>query len=190
MISTAGNFKPPSCTSFAGVPQSEGRCLSNCLPSVSSQASLEQSSCSGGNKCAPCWNPISGVVTGACSTSSCDAPVDAPYLFPNCCLYNGTAQGRCVPKSQVPSAQQGNLQQDVCSSSVYLCVPDINLPGSGQTGQGCHVSFTIVPPFNYDGSCISNCVNLGLGTLYPQANCPNNYTCIPCSSAPAGSPGC
>jgi hypothetical protein len=187
MISTAGNYKPPTCVSFAGVPQSEGRCLSTCLPSVSSQASLEQSSCAAGNKCAPCWNPINSVVTGACSTSSCDHPASTtPYVFPDCCIYNGKVQGRCVPKSQIPSSQQGSLKQDICSSSVYLCVPNINLPGSGVTGQGCRA--TLILP--YDGSCISNCVDLGLGTLFPQGNCPGNYTCIPCSQAPPGSPGC
>jgi hypothetical protein len=188
IISTADNYKPPACTAFAGTT-AEGRCLSNCLVAVVQQPSLEVSTCNAAlEHCAPCYDPFSGAATGACTTVSCDLPTQPKYTFPWCCNDNGIAEGRCIPKTQVPSGQQGSLNQDACPSNSYLCVPLENLPGG--RGQGCHVSFTPVPPFNYDGSCISNCVNLGLGTLYPQANCPSNHTCIPCSSAPGGSAGC
>jgi hypothetical protein len=180
-IESGGELKSTSCVSFSGVPQSEGRCLSSCLAAVTSQPSLEQSSCASGDKCAPCWDPITGKTTGACGIG-CDKPNGAPYTFPYCC--NGN-EGRCVPKSQVPSSEAGNLEQDSCSDSNYLCVPNENLPG-GSGGQGCSASIII----SYSGTCISNCVNLGIGEIFPQGNCPANHTCIPCGEAPSGSPGC
>jgi hypothetical protein len=183
IIEAAGNVQPPSCVAFSGVPQSEGRCLSPCLAAVSSQPSLETSSC-GSNKCAPCYNPITGAATGACSSSKCDSPQQPPYVFPNCC--NGN-EGRCVPKSQVPSNLQGNLNQNSCNSSNYLCVPNENLPGG--TGWACS-AWSLFEGGGYNGTCISNCVNLGLGVLLPQGNCPADHTCVPCGSAPKGSTGC
>jgi hypothetical protein len=180
LIATAGNYKPPTCTAFAGVPWAEGRCLSACLPSVASQPSLEQSTCPGGEKCAPCTDPFSGAQTGACAISSCDAPAQPPYTFTNCCFSGGAAGGKCVPQTQVTADVRDKLSQDVCANSALLCVPNENLPG-GQ-GRGCS--------FVYSGTCISNCVDLGAGQIFPQANCPGNHTCVPCSFAPAGSPGC
>ena len=187
IIATAGNYVPPNCFAFAGTA-AEGRCLSSCLPAVAGQASLEQSSCAGGNKCAPCYDPFTGADTGACRTASCDAPDPGPgYRFPNCCFFEGQPQGRCIPTSQIPDGDEGNLQVDACPAGPYLCVPAEQLPG-GQ-GQGCR-AVTIVPPFFYDGTCLSDCLDLGLGTIYPQANCPGHHTCIPCFLAPDGSPGC
>jgi hypothetical protein len=180
LISTAGNYKPPTCTAFAGVPQAEGRCLSTCLPSVASQGSLEQSSCPAGEKCAPCNDPFSGAQTGACAISSCDAPAQPAYTFSNCCFNGSSPGGKCVPQTQVPADVRSKLSQNVCPSNALLCVPNENLPG-GQ-GQGCS--------FIYSGTCISNCIDLGIGSIFPQANCPANHTCIPCGSAPSGSPGC
>jgi len=192
IIKTAGNYKPPTCVSFAGVPQSEGRCTSPCLPAVAQNPSLETSSCGNGDKCAPCYNPFSGATTGACAISSCDAPASPPYTFPNCCFDGSTPGGRCVPKSQVKPEQQGSLSQDSCSNNNYLCAPNEFLPPPNNTpGQACHVAVSFLPPFfNWDGTCINSCANLGIGQGYPQANCPSHHKCIPCGNAPAHSPGC
>ncbi len=79
--------------------------------------------------------------------------------------------------------ESSNLNQDVCAAGNY-CVPNENLPGG--TGEACSASIIV----SYSGTCISNCVNLGIGSIFPQGNCPANHTCIPCGEAPAGSTGC
>jgi hypothetical protein len=186
VIKKAGDYRPPTCAAFAGVPAAEGRCLSTCLPSVAAQTSLELSSCQTIERCAPCYNPIDGSVTGACSSSSCDIPAKPKYVFPGCCFRSNQTQGRCVPKTQVPPGDQGRLQQDACSSNIYLCVPNENLPG--HRGQGCEVDVFGIKI--YGGTCISRCVNVtGIG-LIPQGNCPSDHSCVPCGQAPPNSPGC
>jgi hypothetical protein len=171
IIEAGGQVLPTSCTAFAGVPASEGRCLSPCLKAVQEQPSLEACTNSS-NKCVPCTNPITGADTGACSSSKCDSPQSPPYTFPYCC--NGN-EGRCVPKSQVPSSLQSNLNQNSCADSNYLCVPNENLPGGPGNTQVCNV-----PVFG-QGRCYSNCLNLGLGQLFPQESCPADHSCVPCS---------
>jgi hypothetical protein len=172
-IETAGNFKPPRCAPFSG--QGEGRCLSTCLPIIAGQATLERSSCDFDERCAPCVDPLSAVPTGAC-TVACDAPEDPPYTFPSCC----SNEGRCVAVSQIPDGDEGNLQQLSCAGG-FLCVPDEQLPGG--MGRACDALI-------YTGTCLSDCLNLGIGEILFQADCPDNHTCIPCEFAPAGSPGC
>lgn len=168
MISTAGNYVPPTCSAFNGTP-AEGRCLSTCLPSIEAQAAqLHQHTCSNGELCAPCTNPFTGADTGACKTS-CDRPADPPYTFPHCCGNRGT----CVPTENIPSSQQGNVLQDSCPSSALGCVPDEMLPG----GPGPRVCYGLL---GGEGRCYSNCLNLGLGQVFPQRDCPDNHTCVPC----------
>jgi hypothetical protein len=181
-ITTAGHLVPPRCDAFAGTP-AEGRCLSTCLPLVAGQPTLERSSCDTTEKCVPCTDPLSGAQTGACDIA-CDERQDPPWTFPPCCPYQGAYQGTCVVKSQIPDEQEESLLQDICPSSVYLCVPNTMLPG-GQ-GVGCTTWFLA------SGTCISDCVDIGFfGDLFlGQDDCPGNHTCVPCSSAPPGSPGC
>ncbi len=181
IIRSGGNFKPASCTAFAGTT-AEGRCLSDCLVDVQSQPSLEQSSCPSGDKCAPCYNPFNGESTGACSLSSCDAPVDSGFTFPTCCNFQNTGTvGTCVPNSQLSSSQLSSLPQDTCSS-VYKCAPDVWLPGN--TPVTCKTSL-----FKLSGSCVARCVSNNV--LFGQGNCPSNaYKCVPCALAPSGTPGC
>lgn len=105
-------------------PASEGRCQSDCLPSVQPESSeLVQDVCSSGNLCAPYTDPFKGTSTGAC-TLACDSPKKPPFTFPRCCAYQGQSQGTCVPKSLVPASQKSELKQDVCPTNAasYLCV--------------------------------------------------------------------
>src|SRR5262249_50783180 len=57
-ISTDNTWVPLTCKSIAGA---EGRCLSTCLPEVSSQPLLPQSTCPTDMKCVPCYDPTSGM---------------------------------------------------------------------------------------------------------------------------------
>jgi hypothetical protein len=167
-IATAGRYKAPNCSAFNGTP-AEGRCLSKCIPSVAQKASqLHQHSCASGTLCAPCYDPFSGADTGACRIG-CDQPAKPPYTFPGCCYGGGT----CVPTENIPSDQLGNLNQDVCPSSLQRCVPDEMLPG----GPGPRVCYGLL---GAEGRCYSDCLNLGLGQIFPQRDCPDYHTCVPC----------
>jgi hypothetical protein len=168
IIATAGNYVPPTCSAFNGTP-AEGRCTSVCIPSVAQQANqLHQHTCAGGELCAPCYDPFSGDDTGACRTG-CDQPAQPKYTFPSCC----STQGTCVPTENIPSDQLGNLEQDVCPSTALRCVPDEMLPG----GPGPRACTGLL---GGEGRCYADCLNLGLGQVFPQRDCPNNHTCVPC----------
>jgi hypothetical protein len=184
IIAAGGNYIPPSCVAFAGTT-AEGRCLSDCLPGVAAQPLLELSSCAVGSKCAPCTDPYTGASTGSCSTSSCDQPTQPAFTFPGCCPVNATLTGTCVPSTQVSAAQQSSLAQDECpsGSAGYLCVPHEYLPGG--TPSTCTATLPIPGP----GACVSRCTDLGTLSFLPQADCPDNDVCVPCSLAP-GTPGC
>ena len=185
IIRTGGEFKPFSCNAFSGtaIP---GRCLSFCLPSVAAQlGTLEQTSCNDFQRCVPCADPFTGADTGACEIS-CDMAPSPPVTFARCCFDGARSSATCVPRSQIPDDQEGNLQLDSCPSDAYRCVPNELLPG-GSGGQGCEGPFYL---FFYDGTCESNCLDLGLGEIFPQQSCPGNHSCIPCTFAPDGSPGC
>jgi len=178
LIAAAGNYVPPSCAPFAGAP-AEGRCLSSCLPSVSAQAArLSQATCGGGELCVPCSDPLTGMATGACTTS-CDMPKQPPYRFPDCCQ----AQATCVPSTQVPAAQQGNLEQRECTTGM-LCVPKENLPGSTVQPTACTARLG-------RGTCVSKCAKLPLGGfIFLQDVCTPDQVCVACALAGAGTPGC
>ncbi len=180
-IETGGNIIPPSCAAFTGTP-AEGRCLSTCVASVSSQASqLHRDVCAGGELCAPCYDPITGAATGACSGSPCDMPHLPAYQFPTCCTFGGVDGGTCVPSDIVPAAQASNLKQDTCPSNNFLCVPNEYLPNS-TTPIGTCTSLLGA------ATCVSKCTTAP--QLFLQDTCPDNHQCVPCSAAPAGTPGC
>jgi hypothetical protein len=178
-IRTGGEGVPKSCTPFAGAP-AEGRCLSQCIPMVADKASqLVKDVCGTNEKCVPCYDPFTGDPTGGCTTA-CDKPTQPPYLFPGCCGGGGT----CVPQAQVPSSQASSLQELNCPSQ-FLCVPDEYLPNPPIPIYGCSTLL-----FG-GGTCVSLCVNLPAGAgIFGQRSCPDNHTCVPCSLAPAGTPGC
>jgi hypothetical protein len=191
---TDNNYVPPSCVPFVD-PASEGRCSSTCIEAVESQASeLSQVTCASGDLCAPCWNPFTGVSTGACSLG-CDKPAKSVFTFPTCCAYMGTNQGTCLPSSLIPSAEQGSLEANTCPSDAsdpadYLCVPNEYLPTppAGYTVETCTTGLGAA------GACVSNCANTGLGGIgASQGTCPANHICISCAEAAlAGDtvPGC
>ncbi len=113
-------------------------------------------------------------------------PHKPPFTFPLCCDYQGQTQGTCVPKSLVPSSEQSELEQDVCPTNAadYLCVPDEYLPDSTTPVATCTAGLLGA------GACVSKCVDISLGIVLSQGTCPSNHDCVPCSLAPAGTPGC
>jgi hypothetical protein len=188
IISTAGDVKPPACQPFDG--QGEGRCMSTCLTSVESQASsLQQTSCSSGTLCAPCWDPFTGASTGACTSSSCDTPASGtPYKFPSCCA-GSNPPATCVPSYEVPAGQQGSLAQNGCPGS-FLCVPDEYIPNLSASYQPQTCNYLGL----FAGACVNSCAVSGISLASSgQGSCGANHLCVSCTlsslfgSAP---PGC
>jgi hypothetical protein len=187
IISSDNNYVPPTCQPF-GDPASEGRCTSDCLPSVQKDSSeLVQATCTTGDLCAPCNDPFSGASTGGCNLA-CDKPAKPVFTFPLCCDSGGTTQGTCVPKSLVPSSEQSDLSQHECPSNAadYLCVPNEYLPTPTAPLDTCS---TLVGA----GACVSDCVNVTGSFLFSQDSCPDNHICVPCDVASifgSAPPGC
>jgi hypothetical protein len=183
MIKTGGNVLPKACTPFADFPNAEGRCLSTCLKTVSAQAAdLVADVCDAGELCVPCFDPVTGASTGACTSSSCDKPQKPAFAFSKCCDYLGQPQATCLPTSKVPADQAATLQRATCPDQ-FLCVPNEYIPATGAQIAKC----TTNTPGG--GACVSKCVPDLPGYL-GSGDCPDkNHICVPCQFAPT-TPGC
>lgn len=191
-IASAGNYIPKSCNSL---DNAEGRCLNTAIPQVSKQASqLTQDTCAAYEKCVPCYSPIDGMPTGSCKLSCDPGPTKQAVVFANCCKKNNVTQGRCVPKTIIPSTLQSQLgTQDCANTNADLCVPSENLDPNFKpmacTGQGLIGG-------QYTGVCLSKCLDFSfiqqLGIS--QGSCDNLHDCAPCKNPltgqPTGAPGC
>lgn len=185
-IETGGKFTAATCDS---VNNAEGRCLSVVLPAVADQADLlPQATCETGEKCTPCFDPISGMPTGACSLSCDTGPTEAPTTLQNCC---GGA-GKCVPRGAVPEDQTDQLDEDSCEDieeDAYYCVPNEILQ-SGPFPTCTADSFILG---EYTGVCLSDCLDFGIqGIALAGGTCADDYKCAPCelNGEPTGAPGC
>jgi hypothetical protein len=191
-IESGGEFIPPTCTSLDGA---EGRCLNVALPQIAAQTSLlPQGSCQSYERCAPCYSPIDGTVTGACSQGCDPGPTQPKVVFQACCTPDGanTPAGKCVPSSVIPSSEQSDLDQDECTDSSSLCVPTEML-SPGFMPQTCSASGFLIG--DYTGVCLSTCLDFGLESLaLDQGNCDDIHQCVPCTNPltgdPTGAPGC
>jgi hypothetical protein len=162
-------FELQKCSAMGGA---EGRCIASCIPLVAKQADrLVKDSCADGSLCAPCFDPVSGKATGACTLSN-DKPSQAPYLFPKCC--GGLAA--CVPKAIIPANQRGMLGVDSCKGTDQLCIPDEFANPDG-----------FVPPTcsswkGAEGRCLPDCLP-GVAEIKGRLTkdvCANGYLCAPC----------
>ncbi len=184
-IASGGNFIPATCVS---VDNAEGRCLSLSLPAVTAQsAEVPQSTCASTERCVPCYSPLDGTPTGACTLSCDPGPTQPAVLFAACC----SSKGKCVPTSAIPQSLQSNLDNDSCNDG-DLCVPTENLQASF-TPPACSASGFLVG--DYTGVCLSNCLSFGIeGIALARGNCDHDHTCAPCSNPltgqPTGAPGC
>lgn len=191
-IAAAGNYVPKTCTSVAGA---EGRCTNENIPAVSSQkAMLPKDTCDAGELCAPCYNPLDGTPTGACSTAKCDAPKQPAKLFTACC--DNPPRAKCVPKAMVPANMQKNLGDDdgKCQKDVELCVPNEFVSNPGYRGTPCTGSGFLTG--SYTGVCLSDCLEFSFfqKLAIGRGNCGQDMKCVPCNNPltgqPTGAPGC
>lgn len=191
-IRTANNYLAPTCRPFAGM--GEGRCLSQCVPMVASQASmLSRSTCGANQLCVPCFDPRTGMNTSACNQTCDPGPHEPPFRFPECC----GGRARCVPETAVPSGQRDSLTRMTCAAG-FLCAPNENLDPNFRPVR-CRATPNPIPILGqlpaYDGFCVSTCVNRSfferLGTA--QGTCPAGFFCGPCRTplgGRTGVPGC
>ncbi len=184
-VQAAGMFLPKTCRSLANA---EGRCLAAGLPAIAAQSALPRADCDADEKCAPCFDPITGKETGACTTVPCDKPVEPAKSFSKCC----GGKGSCLPESLVPSGDRDNFDDEGCKEDVELCLPT-ELAASDLTKaapckfNGLSVAgIQVAGPFN--GACISDCFDTFPPP--PQANCAGGTVCVPCSELPAGTTAC
>jgi hypothetical protein len=167
-------YKPKSCDS---IDNGEGRCISTCVGGAlgAQKDRLPTAGCASDEICAPCYDPVTGEDTGACTING-DKPQKTKYVFQKCC---GQDVGVCVPPA-LAGSQADVLRQETCPSG-KLCAPvkkaaDPKYKFQTCTGLG-------------EGVCINSCiVDPTEAAILPRASCANGEVCAPCSllGAPTG----
>jgi len=202
-LKRGGRYTPPVCSS---VGQREGRCLSTALPKVAAgQAELPISSCNPTDEvCVPCYDPRTGMGTGACTIGFCErGPVEGPRTFEQC-GFQGT-DAYCVPSNLIPESEWANFDSMGCRTSLCtepntLCVPKkIIDAGTSFSPKPCENPLTGFLAFFLEfftdifaaidaideykeGRCLSRC----LPEVRPQAeklgrhDCDETEVCVPC----------
>ncbi|MGH7635688.1 MAG: hypothetical protein ACRENC_18315, partial [Gemmatimonadaceae bacterium] len=171
-------YVPKTCASLSG---SEGRCLASCLPDVAAEAArLPKDTCDAGELCAPCYDPITGKETAACTLNG-DAPAKPPFQYAGCC----SGLGHCVPTTLLSSTQEALLDKDTCSGASDLCAPDV-FSVAGQLPASCRALGSV----SAEGRCVPTCVpsvqaeKSQLDSGSPA--CPANTLCAPCYDPQTG----
>lgn len=168
ILASGGNAPGRTCTSIGGT---EGRCQSTCIPDVAHKADmLPVSVCDADTeRCAPCYDPTTGLATGACETA-CDMPEDPPYLFPGCCANIPAHDAICVPEEAIPG-DTTFMSRGSCETG-NKCVPRRHTDPCYRP-QACSNNFG-------NGFCISDCITtIGGG----DDSCPAGTGCVACPIA-------
>jgi hypothetical protein len=203
-LKRGGRYTPPTCKSMG---DREGRCLSTCVPAVAKDvANLPQSSCLAHERCVPCYDPRTGLATGACGKGCDKGPVEGPRQFQPCGV--GATDAYCVPSYLVPAAEAKKFDNSgclpkgqKCNEPNTLCLPKkvidagltyspakckASLPGfmAGlQQFFGGNWLGALQAMQDYsDGRCLSKCI----GQIKPDAgllgkdSCDVGEVCAPC----------
>ncbi len=182
-------FHPQVCDSVGGA---EGRCLSKCVALVAKNESLLPAGGCGANElCAPCTDPRTAELTGACSLNG-DSPKKPPVLFDKPCC---ATTGLCVPKSAVPANFASMVPVDVCAGdgggADWVCAPKIKLNDITAKFPKCQVLLAGIPvpagDPNQFGGCVPKCIadaqiaaNPLTGLGLAQSDCQAGWMCAPC----------
>ena len=169
IISSMGFYKPDNCRS---VNDSEGRCMSECLPAVASQRDiLPQASCAEHERCVPCFDPLTGAETGACRLTCDLGPREPAKTLSGCCDGLGT----CLPGSLVPADQAGQLGHDSCAEADALCAPTLLMDPSQKPAPCGSVA-------GHEGRCLPACLPAiaNKAASLPQDTCRAGEVCAPC----------
>jgi hypothetical protein len=175
--SRGGRYIAPSCTSIAGA---EGRCMNVAIGMVGAQKdALPQDVCAPYERCAPCFDPLTGKDTLSCRQSCDPGPQEPPVRFADCCSETGGSHGKCVPRDALPETMASQLGADVCDSG-NLCAPTENLePGFQPEACSGH---SLLLGGTYQGFCVSDCVHMSFleGLVRKEGTCAPQHKCAPC----------
>ncbi|MFT3924790.1 MAG: hypothetical protein QM778_19810 [Myxococcales bacterium] len=169
IIASMGFYKPDSCRS---VNDSEGRCMSECLPAVAAQRDiLPQAGCATHERCVPCFDPLKGEETGACRLTCDLGPVEPAKTLSPCCGGLGT----CVPSGLVPSDQASLLTRDSCVEENTLCAPSVLMDDQAKPSTCSSVA-------GYEGRCLPACLPsiAAKASKLPADVCQIGEVCAPC----------
>ncbi|HKU37093.1 MAG TPA: hypothetical protein VJR89_03070 [Polyangiales bacterium] len=169
-------YKPATCRDE--LLNTEGRCLPTCLPTVAARSrQLRRAQCASGELCVPCFDPISGEATGACTGPNDTGPSSTPATFEPCCSSGGRAAGLCVPSALLPEGAPA-LPRDTCTKADRVCAPRILL-GSDERPASCATLLS------GPGVCLDACFLGSQSALLTVSTCEAQERCVPCSAAGA-----
>lgn len=167
--------KSVSCEAPGGL---EGRCLLDCIPDVMKQAGqLSRASCSSGEFCVPCFNPLTAENTGVC-TQGDDRPARPAKTFPQCCNLGGKPRGRCLPReltdAQVSVSDAQQLGRDTCAAN-ESCVPEAWVDPDAPPVK-CQAAGAL------EGRCMSRCLPMvgDQAESLDVSTCDPTEACVPC----------
>ncbi|MBM4363194.1 MAG: hypothetical protein FJ104_10975, partial [Deltaproteobacteria bacterium] len=185
----------PSCKAKFGTIELEGRCLPRCFTSgnpLAAQLTIGDCPTDSGIDdviCAPCFNPIDGSSTGACSRQlpdgGTDAPVEAAKRFAECGAWGdgGAKMGLCVPEALVGTATANPdlVPKDTCGTG-ELCAPRSKVVDQGSCFKKCASSLApeavCVPTYLVEATP----AGAGFSGVLGQSDCESGETCTVCVS--------
>ena len=133
--------------------------------------------------CAPCYDPIDGKPTGAC-TQGADKPIEpAPPPAKYCGYYDGgDPGGTCVPSAWLPAMSNPDAlpHEDECDAG-DVCLPRVKAEDLRACLVPCTTSLS--SPYN-DGACVPDFVirdvNPAAFAILVSSTCPSGEVCEPC----------
>ena len=168
---TDPTFKPKAC---ASLDNAEGRCLSTCIggPVAAQRGRLPTAGCGMDEVCAPCFDPITGEDTGACTVNG-DKPTQPKYTFETCCdNTQGVDVGVCV-SPELAGDQADMLRRDTCLPG-KLCAPIAKAKDPTSSFPRCYGAGA--------GACVPSCIlDPTQAALFGRGRCEVGELCAPCS---------
>jgi hypothetical protein len=169
---TDPTFKATTCDSIDGA---EGRCISTCVGgAVAKQRDrLPTAGCGTDELCAPCYDPITGEDTGACTVNG-DKPAKPAQTFARCCgESNGQPVGVCV-SPELAGGQAMALRQEMCAEG-KLCAPIAKASDPAFEFQTCSSILG-------EGVCVNACIpDQAQAALLSRGGCAQGELCAPCN---------
>jgi hypothetical protein len=154
------------------------------LPAVAAQAAqLARAECAEGELCAPCFDPITGDPTAACTLPGDTGPSEPAVRFDGCCE-DASLPGLCVPAALLPSGGPA-LPRATCASENAVCAPRPFVEQPDGQLPACTSLLT------HDGRCVPDCyVGSSQALALGRGSCASADTCVPCSALGSGFAGC
>lgn len=168
---TDPTYQAKSCDSIDGA---EGRCISTCVGgSVAKQKDrLPNAGCGANEVCAPCFDPVTGEDTGACTVNG-DMPKKPKQVFQTCCGMSGDQPvGVCVTPD-LAGSQASILRQESCPSG-RLCAPV-------KKAQDPNYQFPMCTSLLGRGACVNSCIpDQTQAAILTRSGCSTGELCAPC----------